>query len=92
MRSAKETGCFPYRMRTVCYFEVFNDGNLAQLTDEYSRIEAYFRATKGETKICAVWPGPWRSDLFIIDDLEAFADEQNLLDSYEKSLKRRVYS
>ena len=38
MRSAKETGCFPYRMRTVCYFEVFNDGNLAQLTDEYSRI------------------------------------------------------
>ena len=90
MRSAKETGCFPYCMKTVCYFEVFNDGRLVQLRDEYERLDAYFRAKDGITKICAVWPGRWRSDLFIIDDLEAFADEQHLFDSYLR--RRRNYS
>ena len=53
MRSAKETGCFPYCMKTVCYFEVFNDGRLVQLRDEYERLDAYFRAKDGITKICA---------------------------------------
>lgn len=76
MRSAKETGCFPYRSKLVCYIEVSNDGNIKQLSSQNEKIQAYLNAKAGTSKILAVWPGQWRSDLFIIDDLESFADEQ----------------
>lgn len=79
MRSAKETGCFPYRMKTVCYFEVFPNGETVQLSrNKGDRSRAYFNAKAGVSKLCAVWPGQWWSDLFIIDDLEAFAEELEL--------------
>jgi len=35
-------------------------------------------ALSGTSKIYAVWPGRWRSDLFIIDDLAAFCIAQQL--------------
>lgn len=76
MRSAKETGCFPYRSKLVCYMELSNDGNIKQLSSQNEKIQAYLNAKAGTSKILAVWPGQWRSDLFIIDDLESFADEQ----------------
>lgn len=78
MRSAKETKCFPYRMKTVCYFEVFPDGKIEQLQTAGEKLDAYCRAKDGESNIYAVWPGQWRSDLFTIDDLDAFEKEQNL--------------
>ena len=31
MRSSKETGCFPYSSKTVCYIEVFPNGDIHQL-------------------------------------------------------------
>lgn len=76
MRSAKEAGCFPYRSKLVCYMELTNDGNIKQLSNRNEKIEAYLNAKAGISKILAVWPGQWRSDLFIIDDLDSFADEQ----------------
>ena len=76
MRSAKETGCFPYRSKLVCYMELTNDGNIKQLSNRNEKIEAYLNAKAGISKILAVWPGQWRSDLFIIDDLDSFADGQ----------------
>ena len=76
MRSAKETGCFPYRSKLVCYMELTNDGNIKQLSNRNEKIEAYLNAKAGISKILAVWPGQWRSDLFIIDDLDSFADVQ----------------
>jgi len=76
MRSAKETGCFPYRSKLVCYMELSNDGNIKQLSTQNEKIQAYLNVKAGTSKILAVWPGQWRSDLFIIDDLESFADEQ----------------
>ena len=82
MRSAKATRCFPYRSNLICYFEVFHNGFVKQLNDVESRVEALFRAKRSKTKICAVWPGKFRSDLFIIDDLEAFEKEQSLPDYY----------
>lgn len=79
MRSAKETH-FPYREPTVCYFEVDGDGNVSQLphknkSDRYGLQEAYLRACGGCSKLYAVWPGQWSSDLFEIDDLAEFAEK-----------------
>jgi len=34
---------------------------------------AYQRALAGESRLFAVWPGNWRSDLFAIDDLDQYA-------------------
>ena len=80
MRSAKETENFPYKMSTVCYFEVYKDGKVNRVrhknkSDLEGVIEAYKRADKKISTLYAVWPGNWSSDLFIIDDLEKFAEE-----------------
>ena len=82
MRSAKATRCFPYRSNLICYFEVFHNGFVKQLNDIESRVEALFRAKRSQSTIYAVWPGRTRSDLFIIDDLDAFEKEQDLLENY----------
>lgn len=85
MRSAKESNNFPYSMDTICYFEVDTDGNVSQIphknkSDRENVLEAYQRAKDEITTLYAVWPGNWRSDLFIIDDLDAFAKELDLMD------------
>lgn len=86
MRSSKETGCFPYSSKTVCYIEVFPNGDIHQLVESKDKINAYFNAKSGESRILAVWPGHWKIDLFIIDDLEAYSNEQNLIGKYESTL------
>ncbi len=83
MRSAKDND-FPYRMSTVCYFEVYNDGKVNQVRhknkcDLDGVLEALKRAESGITTLYAVWPGNWSSDLFIIDDLDEFANSFGLL-------------
>jgi len=85
MRSAKEAGNFPYTMGTVCYIEVNRNGSVSQIphknkSDRPNALAAYKRAVSGESALYAVWPGNWRSDLFIIDDLESFAERLNLFD------------
>ncbi len=84
MRSAKEAGNFPYGMSTVCYFEVDKNGNVSRVyhknkSDRPKVLEAYQRVMNKTTTLYAVWPGNWKSDLFIIDDLDAFAKEFNFI-------------
>lgn len=78
MRSAKGAGCFPYGSTVVCYIEAFPNGEVRQLSTKPEKLTAYFNALSGASKLFAVWPGRWRSDLFVIDDLEAFCDAQKL--------------
>jgi hypothetical protein len=83
MRSAKKSDNFPYGMSTICYIEVDKNGNVSQVphknkSDRPQVIEAYKRVLNKTTALYAVWPGNWRSDLFIIDDLDAFAREFGL--------------
>lgn len=78
MRSAKETDCFPYTNKKLCYIEVGKDGSVLDIphknkSDRSYVSESYRRALSGESAIYAVWPGDWSSDLFMIDDLDAFA-------------------
>ena len=79
MRSAKQAENFPYCMSTVCYFSVDDAGNVTQLphknkSDRPRLMEFYEKARNGLLSLYAVWPGNWSSDLFSIDDLDAFAE------------------
>lgn len=76
MRSAKEAGCFPFGSKLVCYIEALPTGEVRQLTTKPEKYEAYLNAKSGASKLLAVWPGRWRSDLFVIDDLDAFCEGQ----------------
>jgi len=78
MKSAKEAGCFPYQSSLVCFFEVFEDGTVRQVSNRNDKIVAIVNAQTGRSQLFAVWPGKWRSNLFIIDDLETFALENNI--------------
>lgn len=84
MRSAKEAKNFPYCMNTICYFGVDKNGNVSQVrhknkSDRPGVLAAYQRAVSQTTTLYAVWPGNWSSDLFIIDDLDTFAKEFELV-------------
>ncbi len=69
-RSARAIGSeFPYRLGTMCYIEVTADGSVSQGVDA----AAYQRALSGQSRLFAVWPGSYRSDLFAIDDLDQYA-------------------
>ncbi|GBF78506.1 hypothetical protein PA598K_07160 [Paenibacillus sp. 598K] len=83
MRSAKDNN-FPYSSSTVCYFEVDKNGKVSQIyhknkSDRPKLLEVYQRVNNNATTLYAVWPGKWSSDLFIIDDLDAFAKGFNLI-------------
>lgn len=83
MRSAKENINFPYEMKLVCYFEVDKSGNVKQvnhitISERPKLFDAYRRAKNQATTLYAVWPGQYKSDLFIIDDLKAFARAYNI--------------
>ena len=84
MRSAKEQEYFPYTGSTVCYIEVGKDGTVSQMrhknkSDRPEVSAAYQRAACGDSTLYAVWPGKWSSDLFLLDDLEAFAKSFELI-------------
>ncbi|MGW6358745.1 hypothetical protein ACWFR5_27120 [Streptomyces sp. NPDC055092] len=69
-RSAAATGRdFPYAAGTTCYIEIHEDGTVTH-GDQRA---AYERALAGTSRLYAVWPGNWSSDLFEIDDLDEFA-------------------
>ena len=75
MRSAKEIDYFPYGAKTTCYILVGKDGAVKQMNHNTAEMTAaYHSALSGEYRIYAVWPGNYRSDLFVVDDLNAFAD------------------
>ncbi len=74
MRSTKETPNFPYTLSNICYIEISKDGDISQIPHSKDEIfSAYTKAKSGAVNIYAVWPGQYRSDLFIVDDLDLFA-------------------
>ena len=68
---------FPYGYPgAVCYLEL-RDGLLTQIRDRAGIREAVRRAQREESEIFAAWPGEYRTDLFIIDDLDKLAEAVN---------------
>ncbi|MCX4683930.1 hypothetical protein OG401_06320 [Kitasatospora purpeofusca] len=75
-RSAAAAGSdFPYTSRTTCYIEISDDGTVSHGTDAGT----YERARSGKSRLFAVWPGNWSSDLFIIDDLDEYARAHGII-------------
>ncbi len=75
MRSAKEQEWFPYSLKTTCYILVNQNGVVTQVSHSKKEMqEAYTAVVNDLATLYAVWPGQWRSDLFIIDDLDLFAN------------------
>jgi len=71
MRSAKETD-FPYCSSLVCYIEVSDV--VRQRKGKKELEDAIKNVKANESTLYAVWPGKYRSDLFLIDDLEKLQD------------------
>ncbi|MFF8672585.1 hypothetical protein [Streptomyces sp. NPDC015242] len=81
-RSAAAVGKdFPYTLATTCYIEVHKDGRVTQ----GAGTDAYQRALAGESRLFAVWPGQWRSDLFAIDDLDEYARAHGIVHDEERT-------
>ena len=73
MRKATEADYFPYDSKLVCYIELTKDGKMEQVQNYVAeKREVYSRVKSGKSKLYAVWPGQWRSDLFEIDDIDAY--------------------
>lgn len=72
LRYASHSPDFPYDLPTMCYLEVGSDGSVQSPPPD--GVDA--RVRSGESRLYAVWPGKYRSDLFLIDDV----------DDYEKAL------
>lgn len=66
---------FPYGWpKRVCYF-VFENGAPVQLCSRDDTRSAVRAALGGGPSIYAVWPGEYRSDLFVIDEPAKLAAE-----------------
>ena len=75
MRSAKEVEYFLYGSKLVCYFVVYPDGKAEQIQNNKTTAKSvYEHVVAKDYVLYAVWPGQWRSDLFIIDDIELYAN------------------
>ena len=75
MRSAKEQEFFPYDSKTTCYILVYKNAEVLHVQhNKTDLLKAYKDVVDAKAALYAVWPGNYRSDLFIIDDLNAFAD------------------
>lgn len=88
-RSAAAAGKdFPYTARTTCYIEVHKDGTVTHGNDR----AAHERALAGDSRLFAVWPGEWSSDLFVIDDLDEYAKAHGIKhDEGRTGLKEHVH-
>lgn len=73
IRSSLDT-TFPHCWdRKLCYIEL-RDGTLSQPSARSEIREAVRRAHHGESQLYCAWPGQWRTDLFVIDDLDKAAE------------------
>lgn len=70
---------FPYKAGHVCYFERFADGHIESVDKRKPWGDRMERLRSGSSTLFGAWPGEWRTDLFVIDDL----------DEVEKELFRR---
>lgn len=77
MRKASEVECgFPYGSKVVCYIEHTKDNEIKQVGNYvHEKQEVYHRVKNEGSKLYAVWPGQYRSDIFEIDNIEMYGKE-----------------
>lgn len=73
IQRASQVGHFPYGYPgMVCYIEQVGE-ELRQCNSRPLIRAAVARVRAGESRLLAAWPGQYRTDLFVIDDIEALA-------------------
>ncbi len=74
MRKASEVEYgFPYNSKLVCYIEYTKDKEIKQVPNyAQEKRDVYYRVKNEGSKLYAVWPGNYSSDLFEIDDIELY--------------------
>lgn len=81
-RSAGALGAeFPYRLSTMCYLEVRPDGAVSFGIES----DSYKRAVAGESRLYAVWPGKWSSELYAIDNIHEFARAFGIVNDQDRT-------
>lgn len=68
VRLASSSENFPYIGRTVCFLEVDAQGHVTSPPEH----DVSARVRAGRSQLYAVWPGQYRSDLFLIDDIDEY--------------------
>lgn len=73
LRKSSEVGDgFPYKSERVCYVLVMDDGSVSNPRYVGERKKAARALRDGDGQLFAAWPGQYHTDLFEIDDVEAF--------------------
>lgn len=73
---------FPYDSKHVCFIELKSDGTIEQVYNYVNdKRSVYYRVKYEGSKLYAAWPGQWETDLFEIDDIEAYGIA-NKVDKY----------
>jgi len=73
MRKASEEEYFPYGSKLVCYIELTKDKEIKQIQNYVQeKRDIYYRVKNEGSKLYAVWPGKYYSDLFEIDNIELY--------------------
>lgn len=73
---------FPYDSKEVCFIEQTSKGKIDQVPNYVNDKRAvYYRVKYEGSKLYAAWPGEWQTDLFEIDDIEAYG-KANKVEKY----------
>ena len=71
MRLISECPDYDWKNPLVCYL-YFEGGTVLQVGKDVDPKVAYNNALSKRGQLVAVWPGKWRTDAFIVDNLKAF--------------------
>lgn len=72
---------FPYYFDSnITYIEVKNNGEITfacacRKGDMRSLVDVISRVKRGESKLIASWPGKYRTEIFLIDELDKLLEE-----------------
>lgn len=73
MRRASEVDGFPYNSRRNCYIIINENGELEQIRYTVQAMkDLYTQVVNNNLNIFIVWPGNYTSDIFLVDDMNAF--------------------
>lgn len=63
---------FPFDSKLNCSIYIGNDGTFKQVRKVEDEREAYDNVVAGNGNIVIVWPGQYRSDAFLVDDINQY--------------------
>lgn len=74
---------FPFDSPTCCTLFIGNDGSFHQVYKN-KELEYYTSVKEGNGNLLIVWPGQYRSDAFLVDDIDQYGRAKGfVVDSVE---------